>query len=108
MQDHWDHFVTIYHGGFLISRLVQTATADFTDVEKAKEIEDFFAVHPAPAAERAVKQSIEKIHSNARWLATDGEAIGKWLADWYEPHQSSLSGIPAFSQTLQGGKPLII
>jgi len=72
-----------YDGGFLLSRLVQMTTANFNTEEKAKEIEAFFDAHKTPAAERAVKQSVEKVRSNARWLAAEGEAIGKWLAEWF-------------------------
>jgi hypothetical protein len=78
VQEKWDELFTRYDGGFLLSRLVQTTTADFTTEEKAKEVDAFFAAHKAPAAERAVKQSVEKIRSNARWLANDGAAMGKW------------------------------
>jgi hypothetical protein len=83
VQEKWTELFTRYDGGFLLSRLVQTTCADFTTEEKAKEVEAFFAAHKAPAAERAVKQSVEKIRSNARWLANDGEAMGKWFAEWY-------------------------
>lgn len=83
VQEKWTELFTRYDGGFLLSRLVQTTSADFTTEEKAKEVEAFFAVNKAPAAERAVKQSVEKIRSNARWLANDGEAMGKWFAEWY-------------------------
>jgi puromycin-sensitive aminopeptidase len=84
VQEKWDELFVRYDGGFLLSRLVQTTTGDFTTEEKAKEVEAFFAVHKAPAAERAVRQSVEKIHSNARWLATDREAMDKWFAEWYD------------------------
>lgn len=86
VQEKWTELFTRYDGGFLLSRLVQTTSADFTTEEKAKEVEAFFAVNKAPAAERAVKQSVEKIRSNARWLANDGEAMGKWFAEWAAGH----------------------
>lgn len=84
VQQHWDELFTRYDGGFLLSRLVQTTTGDFSTEQKAKEVEEFFAAHKAPAAERAVKQSVEKILSNTRWLSADSAAISKWFAEWYE------------------------
>ncbi|CAL1545832.1 unnamed protein product [Lymnaea stagnalis] len=57
-----------YEGGFLLSRLVQSATESFVTEEKAKEIETFFKENPVPAAERTVQQSIENIRLNAKWL----------------------------------------
>lgn len=82
VQTKWDELFTRYDGGFLLSRLVQTTTADFTDEAKAKEVEAFFGQHSAPAAERAVRQSVEKVRSNARWLARDATAMSQWFAQW--------------------------
>lgn len=86
VQENWAELFKRYDGGFLLSRLVQMTTANFNTEEKAKEIEAFFDAHKTPAAERAVKQSVEKVRSNARWLAAEGEAIGKWLAEWAGSH----------------------
>lgn len=52
-----------------------TALGTFTSAEWADDVEQFFKSHKAPAAERAVKQTIEKIRSNAAWLARDEAPI---------------------------------
>ncbi len=62
--------------------------SDFCSEEKAKEVEDFFAQRKAPAADRAIKQAVEKIRSNARWLTTDGPAMQRWFAERYSPSLS--------------------
>ena len=59
-------------------------TEDFTTLEKAAEVEAFFESHPVDAATRTVRQSLERIRSNALWLKRDGEAIAKWL-ETYAP-----------------------
>ena len=85
LREKWAEFDRRYgQGGFIIARIVSITTEDFTTLEKAGEVEAFFEEHPAPAAARTVRQSLERIRSNALWLERDGEAIGEWL-DAYEP-----------------------
>jgi len=49
--------------------------ADFFDFlqlctdEKADEIEDFFQTRTKPSIERTLKQSIEQVRVNARWVS---------------------------------------
>jgi puromycin-sensitive aminopeptidase len=76
-----------YSGGFLIGRLVKGCTQNFLSLEKAKEVEAFFAEHPPPSADRAVKQAIEEIKNNVAWLERDHDAIKKWLEDWASKQQ---------------------
>jgi len=48
---------------FLCFLLVQ-----FASLEKAKEVEEFFANHPMPAIARTLKQSLERVNINANWV----------------------------------------
>ena len=85
LREKWAEFDSRYgQGGFIIARIVSITTEDFTTLEKAAEVEAFFESHPAPAAARTVRQSLERIRSNALWLERDGEAIARWL-DGYRP-----------------------
>ena len=85
LREKWAEFDRRYgQGGFIIARIVSITTDDFTTLEKAAEVEAFFELHPAPAATRTVRQSLERIRSNALWLERDGEAIAKWL-ETYAP-----------------------
>ena len=80
LREKWTEFDRRYgQGGFIIARIVSITTEDFTTLEKAGEVEAFFEAHPAPAAARTVRQSLERIRSNALWLERDGEAIARWL-----------------------------
>ncbi|XP_077997476.1 puromycin-sensitive aminopeptidase-like [Glandiceps talaboti] len=80
LQDNWKELHKRYEGGFLLSRLVKYCTEGFASEEKAKEIEDFFKTHDAPAAERTIQQSLENIRLNMKWLARDSDNIKVFLA----------------------------
>ena len=59
----------------------QLTTKGFIGEDKAQEVEEFFKAHPVPTAERVIKQSLEAIRTNTRWLERDKEAIRKWLEE---------------------------
>lgn len=42
--------------------------SQFASLEKAKEIEEFFATRTKPSIARTLKQSIERVHINANWV----------------------------------------
>jgi len=74
---------SILPGLFLVSRLVQLLTADFSTEEKAIEVETFFRENPMSGTERAVLQSIEAIRSNASWSKRDSGSISQWLKSYH-------------------------
>lgn len=41
--------------------------------------QQFFTDHPAPAAERTVKQSLENIGLNIEWMKRDKDAVSAFL-----------------------------
>jgi len=80
VRERWnDIFKLIGNSGMLMDRTIEYATKDFSDPEKAKEVENFFKDHPVPSAERTIKQSIESINSHAKWLQNNKESVAKWL-----------------------------
>ncbi len=77
VKDNWAEFDRRYgSGGFGLMRLVSVC-GNFTDSAKIPEVEEFFREHPAPAAERTIRQSLEKVRLNSRWLELNREALGK-------------------------------
>ena len=75
VQDNWDEFDRRYGGGgFGLMRLVSVC-GNFTDAAKIGEVEAFFAEHPAPAGERTIRQALERIRLNSRWLELNREAL---------------------------------
>ena len=68
LKDNWAEFDRRYgQGGFGLMRLVSIASA-FTSVDRREEVDRFFKDHPAPAADRSIRQSLERIQLNVAWL----------------------------------------
>ena len=68
VKDNWAEFDRRYgDGGFGLMRLVSICS-NFVDADKLAEVETFFQEHPAPAAERTIRQALERIRLNVRWL----------------------------------------
>lgn len=65
-------------GNHLLSRLIGVLNRN-TSMSSYKDIKQFFKTHSAPAAERTILQTLEKIESNHAWLKRDEKNIGAWL-----------------------------
>ncbi|MDE2311586.1 MAG: M1 family metallopeptidase [Patescibacteria group bacterium] len=84
-KSHWPELLKRYgHGGHLLGRFIKplaafSAAGDLADVAK------FFKSHPAPAAERTVKQTLEAIESNIAWLKRDEAELEKFLRQVHGP-----------------------
>lgn len=68
-----------FAGGIIVK-----AAGSFCDSEMRDEVKDFFATHPAPAAERTLKQTLERINYCVDLKAQQGTQLTSWLQ-----HQSS-------------------
>ena len=80
VKDNWEEFDRRYGtGGFGIMRLVSVC-GNFVDAAKIDEVEAFFAEHPAPAAERTIRQALERVRLNAKWLELNREALAARFA----------------------------
>ena len=79
LKENWSEFDRRYgEGGFALMRLVGIGSL-FTTEEKRQEVAEFFATHPAPAAERSIRQGQERMAINIAWLAKNREALRGWL-----------------------------
>ena len=79
LKEKWDEFDRRYgSGGFGLMRLVSITNA-FTSREKRDEVAEFFAAHPTPAAERTIRQALERIALNAAWLERNREELGQYF-----------------------------
>lgn len=79
LQDHWDQICKTYGAGFLVTRFISSVVSPFSTYEKAQEVEAFFASCMKPFIARTLKQSLERIHVNAKWVQSIREE--KNLAD---------------------------
>jgi puromycin-sensitive aminopeptidase len=80
LRDNWDqYFQRLSKGSMMLARIIGKGTEKFSTAERAKEVEQFFTEHPFAPAERTVKQSIENIGRNAKWLSSARDDVAAWL-----------------------------
>ncbi|KAL7001775.1 AP-1 complex subunit mu-1-like [Sarracenia purpurea var. burkii] len=68
LKDNWDHILKTFGSGFLISNFVSAVVSPFSSYEKANEVEEFFANRSKLSIARTLKQSLERVHINAKWV----------------------------------------
>jgi aminopeptidase N len=66
-------------GEFVGNSVIAAALGAFCEAHRATEIEQFFAAHPLPDAERTLRQSIENVRSCARFAQTQRPKLAAWL-----------------------------
>ena len=68
LKEQWDEFDRRYGGGgFGLMRLVAITNAFSSDALR-DDVAAFFEAHPTPAAERTIRQALERIQLNTAWL----------------------------------------
>jgi aminopeptidase N/puromycin-sensitive aminopeptidase len=77
VQAHWNEIEKL-GGAFAGSAIVQGA-GGFCDSRMRDEVQAFFTAHPAPAAERSLKQSVERINYCVDMKARQGSQLASWL-----------------------------
>ncbi|CAI9784919.1 unnamed protein product [Fraxinus pennsylvanica] len=68
LKENWDHINRTYGSGFLITRFISSIVSQFSSYEKAEEVEQYFASRMESYIARTLKQSIERVHINAKWV----------------------------------------
>eukprot|EP00268_Persea_americana_P036934 TRINITY_DN364_c0_g1_i1.p1 TRINITY_DN364_c0_g1~~TRINITY_DN364_c0_g1_i1.p1 ORF type:complete len:897 (+),score=171.49 TRINITY_DN364_c0_g1_i1:409-3099(+) len=68
LKDNWEHIWKTLGGGFLLTRFIGSIVSPFCSDEKANEVEEFFASRTKPSIARTLKQSLERVRINARWV----------------------------------------
>ena len=80
IKSNWPEFDRRYgSGGFGLMRLVSVC-GNFSTEDKLADVETFFTEHPAPAAERTIRQALERIRLNISWLERNRDEVATWLA----------------------------
>ena len=59
---------------------IASSCGNFSSRAQLDEVRSFFESHAHPGAERAVKQAIERLESNVKWIERDGKEAAEWLA----------------------------
>jgi puromycin-sensitive aminopeptidase len=79
VKSNWGEFDRRYGGGgFGLMRLVSICS-HFNSQDKADDVDSFFAEHPAPAAERTIRQALERVRLNIKWLETNRQELTDWF-----------------------------
>ena len=79
LKEQWDEFDRRYGGGgFGLMRLVAITNA-FTTNAMRDDVEAFFEAHPTPAAERTIRQALERIALNVAWLDRNRDELGRYF-----------------------------
>ncbi|GAU50648.1 hypothetical protein TSUD_333870 [Trifolium subterraneum] len=68
LKENWERIAKTYGSGLLVTLFVCAVVSPFASLEKANEVEEFFASHPMPSIARTLKQSLERVHINANWV----------------------------------------
>jgi aminopeptidase N len=74
---HWDQIVNL--GGAFGGGVIARSAGSFCDAGMRDEVKDFFATHQAPASERGLKQSLERINYCVDLKAQQGTQLASWL-----------------------------
>ncbi len=79
VKSNWGEFDRRYGGGgFGLMRLVSICNS-FTTDEQREDVENFFTENPAPAAERTIRQALERMRLNIRWVEQNRQALNSWF-----------------------------
>lgn len=77
LKTHWDEVsqkVTSFGGNGAVSALGSACSEKMRD-----DIQQFFSDHPAPGAQRAVRQNLERIDNCVEFKNRQGESLEQWL-----------------------------
>jgi aminopeptidase N len=77
VQAHWSTIENL--GGAFAGGVIVQATGNYCDSEMRDEVQAFFTIHPAPAAERSLKQSIEQMDYCADLKTQQSSQLASWL-----------------------------
>ena len=79
VKSNWAEFDRRYGGGgFGLMRLVSIVNSFTTDEQRA-DVENFFSENPVPAAERTIRQALERMRLNIRWLELNKPDLNSWF-----------------------------
>ena len=79
VKSNWAEFDRRYGGGgFGLMRLVSIVNSFTTDEQRA-DVENFFSENPVPAAERTIRQALERMRLNIRWLELNNPDLNSWF-----------------------------
>lgn len=79
MKEHWSELQGTLGAFGGLSSIIEGLGA-FCSAARADDIRGFFKAHPAPAAERTLRQTLERIETCAAMAAAQQPALTQWIA----------------------------
>jgi len=80
IKQHWEDVVSRFRGAmFVLGRIFIALLGEMSSEEEAADFEAFFATHPAPGAERGIRQASETVRMKAARLIRERPILEKWL-----------------------------
>jgi aminopeptidase N len=79
VRTHWSDVEKV--GGGFTSGEVVAATGLFCDAGMHEQVQEFFALHTVPTAERTLRQSLENIHNCADLKSRQAPELSTWLQE---------------------------
>jgi len=77
VQDHWTSIEKL--GGPYAGAAIVQAAGSFCDAGMRDEVNAFFTAHPAPGAQRSLKQSMERMNYCVEMRTQQQEPLALWL-----------------------------
>jgi len=77
VQENWPSIEKL--GGAFAGGIIVQGTRSFCDADMRDQVKAFFTAHPGPAAERSLKQSIERIDLCLDLKARQQQQLASWL-----------------------------
>jgi aminopeptidase N len=77
VRNHWAEIDKV--GGGFTSAEVVSATRTFCEADMQEQVQDFFASHKVPTAQRTLKQSLESIHNCSDLKLRQSSQLSAWL-----------------------------
>ncbi len=82
VQKNWKILVSRYgEGGLTLGKAIK-AIVGSAEEKHLKSFKKFFKNHPAPGAQRAIEQIIERLEGNIAWRKRDGKIIEEFLQNY--------------------------
>jgi puromycin-sensitive aminopeptidase len=83
VKERWADIETRFGGAtsFILGRFVQYSSSVLLGEESAADVERFFEEHKCEGVERSVRQSVESIRANTRWLNDHRDSVAAFLKE---------------------------
>lgn len=80
-QANYDALLTRFAANFTLSSIIRAVIKDFASEKDASEVESFFKTKDTTKYSQNLRQGLESIHANAKWLNKDRKDVADYFAE---------------------------